>query len=68
MFTYLKDQKADFYFLQETCSDANDESMWQSELGRGGGGGGGFFFSLETLATVYLFLFSKPSNCKRCFC
>ena len=38
MFTYLKDQRADFYFLQETCSDANDESMWQSELGRGWGG------------------------------
>lgn len=33
IFTYLKDQKADFYFLQETCSDANDESMWQSEWG-----------------------------------
>ena len=36
IFTYLKDQKADFYFLQETYSDANDESMWQSEWGGGG--------------------------------
>lgn len=34
IFTYLKDQKADFYFLQETYSDANDESMWQSEWGQ----------------------------------
>ena len=33
IFSYLKDQKADFYFLQETYSDANDESMWQCERG-----------------------------------
>lgn len=33
IFTYLKDQKANFYFLQETYSDANDESIWQSEWG-----------------------------------
>ena len=33
IFTYLKDQKANFYFLQETYSDANDELLWQSELG-----------------------------------
>ena len=38
IFTYLKDQKADFYFLQETHSDANDGSMWQSEWGGGVGG------------------------------
>jgi len=29
----LKDQKANFYFLQETYSDANDELLWQSEWG-----------------------------------
>ena len=28
IFTYLKDQKADFYFLQEKYSDANDEAMF----------------------------------------
>ena len=33
IFTYLKDQKANFYFLQETYSDANDELLWQSEWG-----------------------------------
>ena len=31
IFSYLKDQKADSYCLQETYSDANDESMWQGE-------------------------------------
>jgi len=33
IFTYLKDQKANFYFLQETYSDADDELMWQSKWG-----------------------------------
>ena len=33
IFAYLKDQKANFYFLQETYSDANDELLWQSEWG-----------------------------------
>ena len=33
IFTYLKDQNANFYFLQETYSDANDELLWQSEWG-----------------------------------
>lgn len=28
---YLKEQKANFYFLQETYSDVNDELIWQSE-------------------------------------
>ena len=31
--TYLKEQKANFYFLQETYSDVNDELIWQSEWG-----------------------------------
>ena len=42
IFTYLKDQKANFYFLQETYSDVNDESIWQSEWG------GKILFSHET--------------------
>ena len=29
----MKDQNANFYFLQETYSDANDELLWQSEWG-----------------------------------
>ena len=58
IFTYLKDQKADFYFLQETCSDANDESMWQSELG---GWGVRFFFLMgNTVARVFAFYLIQP--------
>ena len=53
IFTYLKDQKADFYFLQETYSDANDESMWQSEWGWGGGGVGFFFLMGHNIARVF---------------
>ena len=50
IFTYLKDQKADFYFLQETYSDASDESMWQSEWG----GGVRFFFLMgHIIARVF---------------
>ena len=33
IFSFLKDQKATFYFLQETYSDPNDESFWKSEWG-----------------------------------
>ena len=29
----LKDQKASFYFLQETYSDPGDESFWKHEWG-----------------------------------
>ena len=61
IFTYLKDQKADFYFLQETYSDANDESMWQSEWGEGGGGVGRFFFLMgHTIARVFAFYLIQP--------
>ena len=56
MFTYLKDQKADFYFLQETCSDANDESMWQSEWG----GKILFFLMGHTIARVFAFYLIQP--------
>ena len=30
---YLKDQKADFCFLQETFSKASDEVIWRNEWG-----------------------------------
>ena len=33
IFTYLKDQKANVYFLQETYSELNDEKIWQNEWG-----------------------------------
>ena len=33
IFTYLKDQEADFYFLQETFSKASDETFWRNEWG-----------------------------------
>ena len=31
IFSYLKDQKSKFYFLQETYSDLNDENIWRNE-------------------------------------
>ena len=31
IFSFLKDQKASFYFLQETYSDPGDESFWKHE-------------------------------------
>ena len=33
IFTYLKDQEANFYFLQETFSNVNDEAIWRNEWG-----------------------------------
>jgi len=33
IFSYLKDQKAKFYFLQETYSETNDEIIWKNEWG-----------------------------------
>ena len=40
IFSYLKDEKAKFYFLQETFSEPNDETIWKNEWG-----GDMFFFS-----------------------
>ena len=31
IFSYLKDQKASIYFLQETYSELKDETIWQNE-------------------------------------
>ena len=42
MFTFLKDQNATIYFLQETYSELNDESFWKNEWG------GEMFFSHGT--------------------
>ena len=33
MLSYLKGQKEDFYFLQETYSTVSDEAVWKSEWG-----------------------------------
>ena len=33
IFTYLKDQEANFYFLQETFSKVSDEAVWRNEWG-----------------------------------
>ena len=33
IFSYLKAQKEDFYFRQETCSTVSNEAVWQSEWG-----------------------------------
>ena len=33
IFSYLKDQKASVYFLQETHSELKDETIWQNEWG-----------------------------------
>lgn len=42
MFTFLKDQNATIYFLQETYSEPSDESFWKNEWG------GEIFFSHGT--------------------
>ena len=42
IFSYLKDQKSKFYFLQETYSDLTDENIWRNEWG------GKIFFSHGT--------------------
>ena len=39
IFSYLKDQRANVYFLQETYSEPADENMWKNEWG------GKIFFS-----------------------
>ena len=33
LISYLKDQKASIYFLQETYSELKDETIWQNEWG-----------------------------------
>ena len=42
IFSYLKDQKANIYFLQETYSERADENIWRNEWG------GALFFSHGT--------------------
>ena len=42
IFSYLKDQKANIYFLQETYSERAEENIWRNEWG------GELFFSHGT--------------------
>ena len=42
IFTYLKDQDANFYFLQETFPKVSDEAVWRNEWG------GEIYFSHRT--------------------
>ena len=50
IFSYLKDQKAKIYFLQETYSEINDEVIWQSKWE-------GNFFFLMGLSIAKAFAF-----------
>lgn len=54
--TYLKEQKANFYFLQETYSDVNDELIWQSEWG------GKILFSHGTDHSKGVFILLDPAT------
>jgi len=50
IFSYFKDQKAPFYFLQETYSESSDENVWRNEWGER------FSFPMvATTAEVYAF-------------
>ena len=42
IFSFVKDQKAHIYYLQETFSEPNDETIWKKEWG------GAMFFSHGT--------------------
>ena len=55
IFSYLKDQKSKFYFLQETYSDLNDENIWRNEWG------GEIFFSHGTRHSKGVCILIHPS-------
>ena len=58
IFCFLKDQKCDVYFLQETHSEPNDENIWRSEWG------GAIFFSHGSLHNRGVCILLNPSfNC-----
>ena len=56
IFTYLKDQNATFYFLQETYSESCDESFWKNEWG------GEIFFSHGTHHSKGVCILLNPPN------
>ena len=58
IFCFLKDQKCDVYFLQETYSEPKDENIWRSEWG------GDIFFSHGSLHSRGVCILLNPSlNC-----
>jgi len=59
IFTYLRDQKAVFYFLQETYSEPGDELFWKNEWG------GEIYFSFSTInviLTINIITFNHKCN------
>ena len=55
IFTYLKDQRAVFYFLQETYSETGDELFWKNEWG------GEIYFSHGTRHSKGVCILFDPS-------
>ena len=55
IFSYLKDQNCQFYFLQETYSEPNDEKIWRSEWG------GDIFFSHGSTHSKGVCILINPS-------
>ena len=53
--SYLKDQRANIYFLQETYSEPADETMWKAEWG------GELFFSHGTNHSKGVCILINPS-------
>lgn len=56
IFSYLKDQKANVYFLQETYSELADENVWKNEWG------GKVFFSHGTNHSKGVCILISPST------
>ena len=57
IFSYLKDQKCHFYFLQETYSEPKDEIIWKSEWG------GEMLFSHGTNRQKGVCILLNPATC-----
>ena len=55
IFSYLKDQKANIYFLQETYSERADDNIWRKEWG------GELFFSHGTTHSKGVCILINPS-------
>ena len=55
IFTYLRDQKAVFYFLQETYSETGDELFWKNEWG------GEIYFSYSPRHSKGVWIVFDPS-------
>ena len=55
IFSYLKDQNCQFYFLQEIYSEPNDEKIWKSEWG------GDIFFSHGSTHSKGVCILINPS-------